>query len=122
MEGHEMCIRPFYPFTSLFAAVGCLLASSPPTQAQCELDELISPNVSAVAHFGSSVSISDDLLMVGAELDYSPIMKAGSAFIYRREGAHWIEEAKLTASDQAFLDRMGFSVAISGHGRFACDR
>ena len=60
--------------------------------------------------FGSSLSTAGDYVIVGSGsyLDY------GSAYIFRREGANWIEEQKLTASDGALEDRFGWSVSTSG--------
>jgi hypothetical protein len=64
--------------------------------------------------FGWSVAIDGDFVVVGAPAAGDP--PAGSAYVYRREGGSWIEEARLDAlpgpalSVQAF----GVSVGISG--------
>ncbi|MFC1712842.1 FlgD immunoglobulin-like domain containing protein, partial [Candidatus Poribacteria bacterium] len=41
--------------------------------------------------------------------------KAGCAYIFRRDNASWVEQAKLAASDGAEDDRFGTSVHISGN-------
>ena len=69
--------------------------------------------------FGRSVSISGDLAIVGAPLDddacpSSILCNSGSAYVFRRDGTTWSQEAKLTASDAAEFDQFGFSVSISG--------
>jgi hypothetical protein len=59
-------------------------------------------------HFGCSVSISGDYAIVGA---YGDDSKRGSAYVFKREGAGWVEQAKLRVLGE---ERLGFSVAISG--------
>jgi hypothetical protein len=39
---------------------------------------------------------------------------AGSAYVFKREGASWIQQAQLTASDGAEGDAFGISVAVAG--------
>jgi len=64
--------------------------------------------------FGTSVSISGDYVVVGANEDDDNGYNAGSAYIFRHEGADWVEETKLTASDGGAYDNFGTSVSISG--------
>ena len=64
--------------------------------------------------FGFSVSLSGDRAIVGAWLDDDKGLNSGSAYIFRRDGTVWTQEAKLTASDGAAGDQSGFSVSISG--------
>ena len=60
--------------------------------------------------FGASVSVSGDVVVVAAVLD-DP---SGSAYVYRFNGNTWIEEQKLTASDEAKGNWFGFSLSVSG--------
>lgn len=71
--------------------------------------------------FGWSVDIDEDLMIVGAygededENDENSLSKAGSAYIFEREGdGTWTEVQKIVASDRAEGDEFGFSVAIHG--------
>ena len=64
--------------------------------------------------FGYSVSISGDSAIIGAVYDDDNGNNSGSAYIFRRGGTGWIEEAKLTASDGDYDDYFGTSVSISG--------
>ena len=64
--------------------------------------------------FGFSVSISDDVLIVGAHRDDDAGSNSGSAYVYRFDGVGWNEEAKLTFSGAAGGDEFGNSVSISG--------
>lgn len=64
--------------------------------------------------FGHSVSISDDYALVGAHLkDINSKMNQGKAYIFKRSGKLWNEEADIVASDASDYDNFGFSVSIS---------
>ena len=65
--------------------------------------------------FGTSAALSGDLAVIGADGDDDVATDAGAAYIYRRTGDGWTQEAKLTASDGASGDNFGFSSAISGN-------
>lgn len=68
--------------------------------------------------FGASVAISGDYLVVGApgRLGTEGIytVEFGTAYIFRRNGTTWTQEAQLTALDVPGLDYFGYSVSISG--------
>ena len=64
--------------------------------------------------FGTSVAIHGETIVVGAFFDDSPNFDQGSAYVFLRDHWGWIEQQKLTASDGAFNDRFGTSVAIHG--------
>jgi hypothetical protein len=63
--------------------------------------------------FGWDVAIDGETIIVGAQGDDDNGVHSGSAYIYRFNGAQWVEEAKLLASDGATSDYFGCSVAIS---------
>lgn len=68
--------------------------------------------------FGSSISLSGDILVVGAQLDdVGTATDQGSAYVfYRNQGGpdNWGEIKHLTASDGVLADEFGKSVTISG--------
>ena len=64
--------------------------------------------------FGHSVATSGDYVVVGTHGDNDAGSRSGSAYIFKRNGTAWTEEAKITASDGAAGDWFGHSVAISG--------
>jgi len=67
--------------------------------------------------FGSSVSISGDTAIVGAQYEDSGGLSSGAAYIFYSDqgGAdNWGEVVKLTASDAAAGDLFGYSVALDG--------
>lgn len=67
--------------------------------------------------FGSSVSISGNIAIVGAPRDDDNGSRSGSAYIFERDEStgDWNETAKLLASDGADDDLFGSSVSISGN-------
>ena len=71
-------------------------------------------------YFGTSVAISGDYVIVGAfgededAAGGNTLNDAGSAYIFKRTGTTWAQEAKIVASDRAVYDFFGWSVAISG--------
>jgi hypothetical protein len=74
------------------------------------------PSGNPEEQFGFSAALSGDYAIVGAPGNPSPYnpQTPGSAYIYMREGTHWLEEAHLTASDGANGDAFGYSVSIEG--------
>lgn len=63
---------------------------------------------------GSSVDLSGDVVVAGAQWDEDLGVNSGSAYVFRRQGSHWAREAKLLAPDGAIGDFFGSSVAVSG--------
>ncbi|NNF32973.1 MAG: hypothetical protein HKN68_02635 [Saprospiraceae bacterium] len=63
--------------------------------------------------FGRSVSISGDYVVIGAHQDDDSGSQSGSAYLFKRNGSSWTQEAKLLAIDGATGDKFGYSVAIS---------
>lgn len=79
--------------------------------------------------FGGSVSVSGDLLVVGASSESSPSVgvngsqvqspssippERGAAYIFARSGTIWSQQAYLKASNTGKSDYFGYSVAIDG--------
>jgi hypothetical protein len=65
--------------------------------------------------FGNDADVAGDVIVVGAVFDDGPAgIDAGSAYVFRYEGAAWAQEQKLTADDAADGDRFGSEVAIDG--------
>ena len=76
--------------------------------------KLLPSDGAAFDFFGSSVSISGDYAIVGAWADDDNGNLSGSAYLFKRSGTSWAEEAKLLPSDGAAGDEFGSSVSISG--------
>jgi len=77
--------------------------------------KLTASDGAAYDEFGSSVSISGNLALIGAPADDNGVnTDQGSAYVFVRSGSSWTQQAKLTASDGAASDIFGTDVAISG--------
>jgi hypothetical protein len=64
----------------------------------------------AVDFFGYSVSVYDQVCIVGAHLDDENFENSGSAYIYGFDGQDWYRQAKLFSPDQAEGQWFGYSV------------
>jgi hypothetical protein len=77
--------------------------------------KLVASDGAADDEFGQSVAISGDYAIVGSPYcDIGSNGFQGAAYIYKREGANWSQQAKLTASDGGIEDIFGWSVSIDG--------
>jgi len=77
--------------------------------------KLTSSDGAVFDQFGFCVGISGETVVVGAiGDDVGANSSQGSAYVFVRAGAVWSEQQKLTASDGAGGDQLGFSVGISG--------
>jgi hypothetical protein len=65
-------------------------------------------------HFGCSTSLSGNTAVIGAAVSSDSGWASGSAYVFRREGSTWLEQAKLLASDGTQHDMFGWSVSASG--------
>jgi hypothetical protein len=77
--------------------------------------KLTASDGAVVDFFASSVAISGDTIVIGA--DYDDIggnADQGSVYVFTRSGATWTQQEKLTASGGAAGDHFGGSVAICG--------
>ena len=90
---------------------------------------LKAPNSNANDRFGNSVDVSDDTIVIGAWLEDSSQTtitngttassnnsnsNSGAAYVFKRTGSTWAQEAYLKASNAGASDFVGFPSAISG--------
>jgi hypothetical protein len=65
--------------------------------------------------FGFSVAADGDVILIGARDDeVNGESQAGSAYVFRYDGAEWIEEAKLVDPEPEYFELFGQSVSIDG--------
>ncbi|MGB7582776.1 MAG: FG-GAP repeat protein [Sedimentisphaerales bacterium] len=88
--------------------------------------KLTALNAESMDIFGCSVAIDNNIIIIGAPNDdYSGISDAGSAYIYQRQDATWLEQNILRASDSGPFHHFGYSVAIDGNwaviGAYECN-
>ena len=97
-----------------FAFLFIYMIVSQPSYAQISEFKIMASDRTADDWFGISVSISGDYAVVGALFDDDNGDGSGSAYVFKRAGTTWVEEAKLLASDGTADDNFGISVSISG--------
>jgi LPXTG-site transpeptidase (sortase) family protein len=66
-------------------------------------------------HFGSTVAMSGDTLVIGADWDDDKGASSGSVYVFERSGGVWVLSAKFTAFDGDANDYFGYSVAVDGN-------
>jgi hypothetical protein len=84
-------------------------------------------NTGAGDRFGTTVTVSGDLMAVGAPYEDSSAKgvdpttpddesapDSGAVYVYRRSGAAWVQEAYLKASNAAANDKFGVSLSLDG--------
>ena len=79
-----------------------------------EEQKLTASDASDFRWFGRSVDVDGSLITVGAYAADVGGLDGGAVYVYRYNGSTWDEETKLTASDAADGDELGWSCAISG--------
>jgi hypothetical protein len=68
------------------------------------------------ARFGQSVLVQGDLIVVGARDANTPVANgAGAIYLFARNRGHWVEFAKIGASDGASGDQFAYNLAIEGN-------
>jgi len=78
-----------------------------------QTNKLLDPAGASSDQFGYAVFISGDYAIVGSIYDDYSYTDAGTAFIYKRNGAAWMQQALIYASDRAASDQFGCAVAIT---------
>ena len=94
---------------------GCAYIFSKMNGVWTEIAKLTASDAVANHWFGYSVGISGDVVVVGAYRDGGD---TGAAYVFEKPMSGWVnmtEDAKLTASDGAGSDKLGFSVDIDGN-------
>jgi len=82
-----------------------------------QVKKLTASNPSSDDHFGTSVALDRDLIVVGSPSDNALDTDSGSAYLFRRHQGgsnQWGQIKMLLASDGADSDRFGRSVGVDG--------
>jgi hypothetical protein len=98
----------------LACTVASIIGVAPHARAQCEFDKLLTGDGETKDYFGYTVAMSGDRAVIGAYGGDDYGSNSGSAYVFRFDGAGWVEEAKLIPLDGETFDYFGWSVAISG--------
>lgn len=79
-----------------------------------ETDQLLNPSVVSFDHFGASVDISGETIIVGAPDDDGQGESSGTATIFRRDDGQWVVESHLSNAFGGPNEQFGAAVAIDG--------
>src|SRR5690606_36725454 len=83
--------------------------------------KLLPQNENGSIQFGTSVSVYQDYLIVGApyenedENGENTINRAGAAYVFKREGELWEQVQKLAASTRTTQAQFGYGSLIQGN-------
>ncbi len=79
-----------------------------------QLEKLLGSDPAAGDYFGFAVSIDGERALVGAPHDSEFALEAGAAYVFERQpSGHWIQTAKLQASDGAAYHYFGRALSLS---------
>jgi len=78
-----------------------------------KVDDLSASDAAQGDRFGSGVAISGNYAIVGAPYKDVDFGSQGQAYIFRRDGASWIEDTTLVAPDGMLNNLFGVNVSIS---------
>ena len=87
-----------------------LLLTFLPVISQAQVSLSPDGSLNADTYFGTAVAVSGDYAIVGADGENE---STGAAYVFKREGSNWVQQARLTADDGLPSDKFGVSVAIS---------
>ncbi|MCA9732035.1 Ig-like domain-containing protein [candidate division KSB1 bacterium] len=79
------------------------------------LQKLTPSDGGAYDHFGQSVAIYDDYILVAAP--WHDMLK-GAVYVFQRQGADWIERQKIMASDARLDGQFGAKIILNGDDLF----
>lgn len=79
-----------------------------------EQAKITASHPAAYSHFAKSIDMDGDYAVIGAYGDDTGDKNAGAAYVFKRNGDEWVQQAILVADDAAAEDFFGWSVSISG--------
>jgi FG-GAP repeat protein len=105
----------------LWARVMCALVVFLPATSSVEAarvfverQKIVPPTPFRSAHFGSSIAVSGDTVLIGAPEEDPDFRNRGAAYVYVRTGGTWSLQARLTADEPADFRHFGWAVALDG--------
>ncbi len=103
-----------YLLILLFAAATLVAPAHAQECDPIEVSKLLASDGTELDTFGTSVSISGDTAVIGANGDRDSGVYSGSAYFFTRSDGVWSEQAKLQPADGSPGDEFGVSVSVSG--------
>lgn len=84
-----------------------------------EEQKLVPQDLAAGDSFGMAITTDGEVVVVGVRSDNCVAIPSdpscGSAYVFRYDGSHWVQEQKLRASDAVIYDNFGSAVSISSN-------
>jgi hypothetical protein len=81
-----------------------------------QVQGIVANDGAALDHFGSDVSLDGDSMIIGASEDtIGANTFQGSAYVFVKSGATWMQQQKIVGADSGDSDDFGNSVSISGN-------
>jgi hypothetical protein len=83
--------------------------------------KIVASDAQGYDRFGTDVSLSryGDYAIVGASREDTGATDAGAAYIFKKSGSSWSQQAKIQASDRQMNDKFGKCTSICGTGDYA---
>ena len=76
--------------------------------------QLLASDGGCAEYFGMAVSLSGDIALIGTPGDHINGSYSGSAYLFRRQGTLWTEEARLIPSDSEYGAGFGCGIHLYG--------
>jgi len=83
-----------------------------------EMQKLIASDGESLDSFGWSVSVDDEVALIGALWGDKGDVETGAAYVFELVDGEWVEVQKLTPSDGEFGDSFGNAVVLDGNYAF----
>lgn len=83
-----------------------------------EMQKLIASDGEELDSFGWSVSVDDEVALIGAFFGETGDESTGAAYVFELVDGEWVEVQKLTPSDGEFGDSFGNAVVLDGNYAF----
>ncbi len=78
------------------------------------VQSIVPQSPSNVASFGRCMAVEGNRLVVGAPFEWETGFREGAAYVFEYDGQHWLQTARLTASDSAPQRTFGSTIALHG--------
>lgn len=91
-------------------------------QSWVEEQQLLASESVDSTNLGRAVAIEGDVVVAGAPFHTVAGVQHGSAFVFRRVGSTWVEEARVDPPDGSLADEFGMAVEIDGDLLFVGSR
>ncbi len=114
ISGDTIVVGAHYDYRAGYPSSGAAYVFTRNGSTWSQQKKLTAADAAGGDYFGGSVAISGGTVVVGAAGREYDDDRAGSAYVFSRNGSEWSQQQKLFASDGEGGDTFGQSVAIDG--------